>query len=206
MFVIQADKSKLTIIEDEILVNNAVDVYPIRFDFSSEWDGFVKIAIFYNDLDETKRYQKLLSDSNETTIPPEVLTDVGGIVYVGVCGDNAASQHLPTRIIGLGQVLQGICGDTMDSSDPSPDIYQQLLAELADIRSLIQSGVLQGPAGPRGPRGEQGIPGEKGADGTMTEQATKDLVIAVLKDIVSANPTVLKYENDIIKIRFSVKE
>lgn len=174
MFVIQVDKSKLTVIESEILVSNAVDVYLIRFTFSNDWNGFSKVAIFYNNLeDEPKRYSVLIGDSGIVSIPREVLTDVGGKVYVGICGEGISFEHLPTLVIALGIVQQGICGDATSIIDPTPTIYQQILSELASIKSDIASGLLRGPEGKRGPKGEQGMPGEKGDKGDQGDPGPK---------------------------------
>lgn len=174
MFVIQADKSKLTIIESEILVSDAAKVYPVRFSFSSDWNGLSKVAIFYNDYNENpKRYSMLIDDSGLVMIPNEVLKDVDGVVHVGVCGEGSSAEHLPTLIISLGRVQQGICGDARESVDPTPSIYQQILSELASIKNAINTGMLRGPEGPRGQRGEQGLPGETGPAGPKGEQGDK---------------------------------
>lgn len=173
MFVIQADKSKITIVENEILVANAVDVYPVRFVFSGDWDGFGKVAIFYNDVHETSRYSVLIPDSNEVTIPHEVLKDVDAVVYVGVCGDGAPDKHLPTLIASLGRVREGICGPSNESDDPPTSIYQQILIELNGIRRDIEDGMLIGPPGPAGPKGEMGLPGPQGIVGPMGPQGIR---------------------------------
>lgn len=166
MFVIQADKSKLTIIENEILVSNAANVYPVRFSFSKDWDNFAKVAIFYNDFEEEpQRYSMLIPDSGVVSVPTEVLKDVDGIVYVGICGEGKSGEHLPTLVVPLGRVEQGICGDASAVGDPTPSIYQQILSELASIKADIASGMLRGPEGKRGPKGEQGLKGEKGDKG-----------------------------------------
>lgn len=166
MFVLQVDKSKLTIIENEILVSNAEKVYPIRFNFSNDWKNFSKVAIFYNDAEENpRRYSVLIPESGLIKIPSEVLTDVDGAVYVGVCGDGPVAEHLPTLIISLGRVQQGICSDALQAEEPTPSIYQQILSQLSSIKNDIESGALRGPEGKRGPKGEQGIQGEPGKDG-----------------------------------------
>lgn len=192
MFVIQVDKSKLTIIESEILVSDAINVYPIRFNFSDDWSNLSKVAIFYNDhYDNPTHYSVLLGSSDTIFIPSEVLTDVGGTVYVGICGEGGATQHLPTLIISLGQVKQGICGPSTEVSNPTPSIYQQILSELAFIRLAIESGMLKGDPGPRGPKGEQGLKGEKGDKGDPGS----------IVDSLIVDPATLIYEDGILSIR-----
>lgn len=200
MFVIEADKSKLTLVENEILVNNAIAVYPIRFNFSDDWIDFSKVAIFYNDVNDGRRYSILLDENGEAIIPHEVLVDVGGIVYVGVCGEGAPDKHLPTLTISLGRVQQGICGPATEAEDPPTSIYQQVLIELTNIRNEIEAGMLVGPQGPQGPKGEQGLPGIQGVRGPMgpkgdtgeaglTEEEIRELVLQMIP------PTIVRSVN-----------
>lgn len=166
MFVVQADKSKMYLLESEMLVSTATNVYTVRFEFSDDWKGFSKVALFYNNEDrEVNLYSVLLNDSNSCNIPFEVLQTVGGTVYVGICGESNPSKHLPTVAVALGEVQEGICDNAIEAADPTPDIYQQILGELEDVRDLIRSGEFTGPPGPRGAKGEQGIQGPIGPEG-----------------------------------------
>lgn len=186
MFVIEADKSRLTLVESEILVRNAVNVYTVRFNFSDDWDGFAKVGVFYNDVNETRRYSILVDDNGECVIPHEVLEDVGGLVYAGVCGDGLSNKHLPTLTLSLGRVQQGICESSVETQDPSTSIYQQILIELVNIKQLIESGALVGPPGPTGPKGEQGLPGDQGVRGPMGPRGdpglTEEEAFEIVKD------------------------
>lgn len=136
MFVVQVDKSRLHLLESEMLVSMAVNVYPIRFEFSKDWDGFSKVALFYNSNNE-KAYSVLLDESNTANIPAEVLMEFGGTVYVGVCGENESNKHLPTLALSLGEVEEGICTPAFKPEDPTPDIYQQILARLSSIEETL---------------------------------------------------------------------
>lgn len=192
MFVIQADKSRLTIIESEMLVSNAIGVYQIRFSFSDDWNEFAKIAVFYNDFDEDPRsYSVLIDSSGMAYIPHEVLKDVGGRVHVGVCGESTSQQHLPTVIVSLGQVVESICGESIESKDPTPSIYQQILSELASIRRDIDSGALRGPMGPRGLKGEQGLKGEKGDPGDLAFSVDPETLIMSKDRVLSVRPDII---------------
>lgn len=194
MFVIQADKSKLTVIENEILVSNAVNVYSVRFSFSKDWDNFAKVAIFYNDFEEDpQRYSVLIPDSGLVSIPTEVLKDVDGTVYVGICGEGKSNEHLPTLVISLGRVIQGSCDDATAAKDPTPSIYQQILSELASIKADIASGKLRGPVGPRGLKGEKGDKGDKGDPGK--DGSVENLTV---------DPNTMTYENGILSVRQEV--
>lgn len=195
MFVIQVDKSKMYVVEQEMLVSTASNVYPVRFEFSNDWDDFTKTAIFYNNEEPgAPLYSTLITASNTTFIPVEVLQHIGGTVYAGVCGEaKNPSRHLPTVAISLGEVKEGICdGDATTIEDPTPDIYAQILSELGVIRNLVEGGALVGPPGPRGPKGEQGLRGETGATGPQGEPGTPGMseedILTVLENLVFLPP------------------
>lgn len=46
MFVLRADKTCLTVEQSELVTSGSVNVYQVQFDFSDEWDGLRKAAVF----------------------------------------------------------------------------------------------------------------------------------------------------------------
>lgn len=182
MFIIQADKSRLYVLESEMLVSTAINVYTVRFEFSEDWADFTKVALFYNNEDRNAPlYSTIIDSSNTTTIPTEVLQSIGGTVYVGVCGEaKDPDRHLPTVAISLGEVREGICDVSVSAENPTPDLYQQILTELGSIRNLVESGALVGPPGPRGPRGEQG---PSGKDGGLSREEVEEIIRDVMTEL-----------------------
>jgi len=64
--------------------------------------------------------------------------------------------------------LQGVKGAD-SASEPSPDVYNQILTIMSDTEKLVQdiredidAGILKGDQGEQGERGETGVQGPKG--------------------------------------------
>ena len=103
----------------------------VSFDFSAEWDGLVKTAVF-----EGSGVKKDVALSgNAAEIPHECLTVPGGMLRVGVFGTDGTIQT-PTVYTDIGQIEQGAdpSGDT--SADPTLPIWAQLQAMMGDLGNL----------------------------------------------------------------------
>lgn len=129
-------------IDQNIEFKNAPRIYSgdintdyVNFEFDEVWDGFIKTAVFYRTVDNP--YFQVLKD-DECVIPKEVLTTAGK-VYMGVVGvlDN---KVLTSEVIAY-EIGQGIMWPSQDPPivpEPSPDIWQQILSELNNIRKLAE--------------------------------------------------------------------
>lgn len=98
------------------------------FDFDEVWDGFLKTAVFYRDIE--KPYFQVMEDT-ECVVPHEVMTEAGKF-YVGVVGVKG-DKVITSEVIGY-DIGQGIM--TPVETPPSADVWQQILAELLAIRTL----------------------------------------------------------------------
>ncbi len=114
------------------LASGGVNEVQVQFTFCSLWDGFAKTAIFYND--PTKVYAALVTD-NAAVVPHEVMAD-GGLFYMGVFGTNADGQTRTAEVLPL-EVMQGAITTATAVSDPTPDIYQQILAQHAMLLARV---------------------------------------------------------------------
>lgn len=70
MFRLQADKTKLALRQREQLTSGSVNVYPVRFEFSPDWDGLTRTAVFKAG---SESRSVLLDESGACSIPWEVL-------------------------------------------------------------------------------------------------------------------------------------
>ena len=113
-----------------IVASGGVNEDYIQFEFDSLWDGFAKVAVFYRKKGEI--YYGLVATDNTVVVPKEV-TAAKGTMYLGVMGINGdvtrTSQVLQYRI-------ESGALDGFTPEEPTADIYQQLLAELQEIRDL----------------------------------------------------------------------
>lgn len=130
MFVLYAEKNQLEMKQREPVTSGSVNVYPVQFQFSQEWDGLSRTAVFMAG-PETRSV--LLDDSNQCNIPWEVLAEHGRRLYAGVYGTLGEDTVLPSIWTGLGTILEGTTtGDT--TQEPTPGVYEQILSELQDIQ------------------------------------------------------------------------
>ncbi|RGD86701.1 hypothetical protein [Thomasclavelia ramosa] len=129
---------KLKVIDENIEFTSSPPVYSgdvntieTQFEFGENWEGFTKSAVFYREID--KPYMQVLKD-DACLIPHEVMRTQGRI-YVGVFGvldDKVKTSEVVFYDIGTGVITSG------SISEPSDDIWQQILSELGNIRKLAE--------------------------------------------------------------------
>ena len=128
--IVQAQKASCRKSSGEKITTGMVGK-TVSFDFSAEWDGLVKTAVF-----EGSGVKKDVTLPGDTAvIPHECLTAPGGMLRVGVLGTDGTIQT-PTVYTDIGQIEQGAdpSGDT--SADPTLPIWAQLQAMIGDLGNL----------------------------------------------------------------------
>ena len=128
--IVQAQKASCRKSSGERITTGMVGK-TVSFDFSAEWDGLVKTAVF-----ECSGVKKDVTLSGDTAvIPHECLTAPGGMLRVGVFGTDGTIQT-PTVYTDIGQIEQGAdpSGDT--SADPTLPIWAQLQAMMGSLDNL----------------------------------------------------------------------
>ena len=119
----------------ELIVSGTGNYYEAEFEFSSEWDGFEKTAVFRT-LSGTLAPVLLTSDA--CGIPTGVITE-GGYFVVGVYGVNEETGvHYPTIWTHTITVNEG-CSEALDTLVPETGIYEQMLAATNAARAAAQS-------------------------------------------------------------------
>lgn len=181
MFVLYADKTQLTVREKEPVTSGSVNVYHAQFEFSDDWDGLTRTAVFQAG---SVSRSVLLDESGTCTVPWEVLKTPRISLAAGVCGEKDGDVVLPTVWAWLGLIMEGAAPGE-DAQPPTPDLWEQELAKKQDklhgqadqLVGFDDQGnavpvdaaeAMQGPPGPQGPQGdpgEQGPAGEPGAKG-----------------------------------------
>ena len=129
MFTLYADKNKLTLRQRETVTSGSANVYPVRFEFSADWDGMKRTAVFR--AGEESR-SVLLDGSGECSIPWEMLEDPGIRLYAGVYGTRDGDVVLPTVWTDLGMILTGAAPGE-DARMPTPELWQQELDRKQDV-------------------------------------------------------------------------
>lgn len=165
MFILYASKNKLAVRQREPVTSGSVNVYNARFEFSPDWGGLTRKAVFKAGKEPRT---VLLDESGQCVIPWEVLTSHGQPLMAGVFG-TADETALPTTWASLGTVLEGVPTDGEGTKPPTPDLWEQELAGKGDtldydgLSLSLKSGdktlssvEIAGGSGP----GSQGPPGE----------------------------------------------
>ena len=197
MFVLRADKNKLAVRQLELVTSGSVNVYTVRFEFSEDWAGMTRTAVFRAG---GEARCVLLDEANTCAIPWEVLGEPNLFLFAGVYGTQGGEVVLPTVWASLGTILGGVTTGEV-AQTPTPGIYEQILAAAQSAEETAQSvradanaGVFNGPVGPQGGMGPEGKQGPPGANGLGAYElavagglsATKEQFQAALGKMVSA--------------------
>lgn len=128
MFLLYANKNQLTVRKREPVTSGSVNVYTAKFEFSPDWEGLTRKAVF---IGSGAQVPVLLDASGECDVPWEVLTKHGQPLLAGVYG-TTDDTALPTIRASLGTILDGVTADGEPSKPPTPDIWQQELDRKGD--------------------------------------------------------------------------
>lgn len=190
MFTLYADKNRLSVSSREAVTSGSVNVSAVRFEFSGDWDGLARTAVFR--AGGASRSVRL-DERGECVIPWEVLAVRDRRLEAGVYGTRGGETVLPTVWVSLGVVLEGAApGD--EGQPPTPDVWEQALAGKGDALRYdgLNLSLLSGDAalstvqiaggggegyipipGPQGPKGEKGDPGPQGPRGEAGPQGER---------------------------------
>lgn len=123
---------RLLVSSGPIIASGGRNEDEIEFNFCSLWNGFEKTAVFYRDKNST--YHVVIS-GNRCVIPREILADEGWM-YFGVFG--VKDDITRTSEIMRYRIAEGAITEGTKPSDPTPDLWEQVLAAAADKVSMKQ--------------------------------------------------------------------
>ena len=123
-FILYADKNKLIVRKRGPLTSGSVGVYPVRFEFSMDWEGLSRTAVFQADGEPVRM---LLDESGACSIPREVLVKPGVRLKAGVYGVQGGEIVLPTIWADLGEILRGVTMPDGGTYPPTPELWEQAL-------------------------------------------------------------------------------
>ena len=101
----------------------------IQVDFCSKWDGLTRTAVFWQS--EKEAYHVKLDETDSCAIPREILADEG-VIYFGLFGVSAAGRQRTSEVMRY-TIVKGAITSGTKPTDPTPDIYTQLLAKYKDM-------------------------------------------------------------------------
>lgn len=109
---------------------------PIEFEFSKEWDGLTKTAVFTSDGSRSR----ILDKDGKTTVPHEILTTVGMDVEAAVFAqrEDGTTWPSPSLVCKIGQVSRGAKPGEDPSYQLTPDIAQQLQNQIDKLDDKVE--------------------------------------------------------------------
>lgn len=134
MFVLYANKNKLTVRQREIVVSGSVNVNTVQFQFSEDWDGLTCTAVFRAGAEFRAA---ALDEAGRCAIPREVLQMPWVRLMAGVCGKRGEEVILPTIWADLGTVQTGAADEP-----PGTGSLEQLLGQKGDTLGYTAEGDL----------------------------------------------------------------
>lgn len=134
---VQVTVNNVKIIEPSILNENEYNIHECEFEFTEEYNGLTKKAVFTNEADET--YVETIVD-NKCSIPSEVLKDKEN-VKLGVYAYDVDNEELllrysprPTEFY----VHEGSYKEGQNSTPPTPSEIEQLQAQITTNANNIE--------------------------------------------------------------------
>lgn len=105
----------------------------VSFTFCALWSGFTRTAVFWRN--EKEVYHQTLDAEDRCQIPPEV-TGEDGVIYFGVFGVNAKGVQRTSEVLNY-RIHKGAITTGTKPSNPTPDIYTQILARCQDVKDEV---------------------------------------------------------------------
>ena len=141
----------------------------IRITFDSEWEGTTKTLVAYRDL--SKPYHVPLGLDDMALIPHEVLAK-HGVVYLGVFGV-AGDQRVTSTIVRYG-VNEGALTEGLQPSDPTPEMWDQLISAVNEMRQAAESAMRDAQTAAQGAQwsAQDAAGSAKQAEGAATRAET----------------------------------
>ena len=179
-----ADDQKLSVAVAPKIASGDRNSVQIQVSFGGKWSEYEKSAVFFTSRDRTV-YEVLLSD-NKCLVPHEVLAKTGEL-YIGVRGVDPDAGAVKTSTLVKYKIEKGAPVGDATSVEPTPDVYQQILAKLAEIkepekiRVIVADYLTEHPPAP----GKDGYTPVKGVD-YYTEADKAEMVTAVLEALPEA--------------------
>lgn len=128
----------LTFESTPVVASGGLEEDVLQVSFCSKWDGLTRTAVFWRSEDEA--YHVPLDDKDSCTIPREVL-QTEGTIYFGLFGVSSDGRQRTSEAMRY-TIVKGAITDGTKPSDPTPDIYTDLLAkyqEMLETTKAIQA-------------------------------------------------------------------
>lgn len=127
---------RLTIVQQPVLASGDIGTVRVEYELDSYWDGYTPSGTFYTGKKPEDVYEQPLT-AGACVIPWEVLQE-DGVLYIGLRGVDGAGLVKTAAPVRYRVEKGSPCG-TGIPSEPTPDVYQQLLAKAGNAEAIAQS-------------------------------------------------------------------
>lgn len=181
---------------DDRLTTGSVGL-EVQFGFSEDWEDLARVAVFRGSGHSVDVHLA----GNSCRVPPEVLTEAGDILSIGVYGTDGENVVIPTVYAEAGRIVPGAAPSGVDPEPETQPLIDQILAAAQaalqtaqSVRDDADSGVFNGAAGAPGPQGETGPAGPQGIQGPAGPQGPAYTLTAadkadIVDEVLDALPT-----------------
>ena len=140
----------VSIVDQNLTITNAptiaagdINVDVIEFEFDESWDGFGCVAAFWRDGDPAVYRSAIYPATGRAVVPHEVMTEEGRICF-GVVGQK--DNMTKTSCVGYYDIKAGALTTGADTTPPTPDIYEQMLDAVGDVRQAFADALVEAEA------------------------------------------------------------
>lgn len=125
----------IEIVDPKLYVSDTENVYEVEYEFSDEWNGYSKTAVFH---DQFGHDIDVVLTENKCAVPNEVIAESGHIKFgvYGVKVEGATTKRYPTVFSKEKWVDVG-CKEGTSPLPPTPDVYAQILDAYTETNSRM---------------------------------------------------------------------
>ena len=120
-----ANGQSLTVELNPTVSSGGCNTVEVHVDFSDDWDGFSKSAVFFTSLNKNAIYEIVMTDG-KCIVPAEVMKKEC-MLFIGIRGVNSNNNEVKTTSLVKYKISEGTPSGTGIPVEPTPDVYQQLL-------------------------------------------------------------------------------
>ncbi len=132
---VKCTDQELEIIEDPVVSSGGFNENKVVFEFCPLWSGFEKYGVFY--VTEKNVCYAPIGEDDSCIIPHEVC-ERAATIHIGAFGVNSEGIRRSTNEIKY-KIVKGAIESGHKPSDPTPDLYTQILSRIDSICAAAES-------------------------------------------------------------------
>ena len=132
-----ASDQLLTVALNPTITSGEQNTVDVHVDFSEDWNGFAKSAVFFTSNNTDTVYEKIMTNG-DCIVPSEVM-EKSCVLYIGVRGVNSENNEVKTTSLVKYKISEGAPAGTGTEVEPTSNVYQQLLTAYGKTNMTIEN-------------------------------------------------------------------